>query len=166
MTALLLAPVPRLAIVLGQLLAAALLTMGASMLVLFFVTLVIGDWPLNWGLMLLTDVLTTLIFVALGSVLGNGLRRRQTVTLTVRGVPVPLFWLSGIFAPITFSTPAIVVIARLFPTHYAISLQQAAFFGFQTNQLSIAGNLLVTGAFLVGALVLATLVFRRATASH
>ena len=76
---LLLAPAPRLAIVLGQMLAAALLTMGASILVLLFVTKVIGDWPLNWGLVVLTLVLTTLIFVALGTVLGNWLRRRQTV---------------------------------------------------------------------------------------
>lgn len=163
---LLLSPAPRLAIVLGQMLAAALLTVGASALVLLFVTLVIGDWPLNWGLVSLTIVLTTLIFVALGTVLGNWLRRRQTVTLAVRGVPIPLFWLSGIFAPITFSTTAIVVLARLFPTHYAITLQQAAFFGFQTNQFSVSGNLLIECAFLVGTLVLATLVFRRGTTPH
>ncbi len=161
---LLLAPAPRVAIVLGQMLAAALMTLGASVLVLLFVTLVIGDWPLNWGLVLLTLVLTTLIFVAVGTILGNWFRRRQTVTLTVRGVPIPLFWLSGIFAPITFSTTAIVVLARLFPTHYAITLQQAAFFGFHTNQLSVAGNVLVECGFLAVALLLATLVFRRGTA--
>jgi ABC-2 type transport system permease protein len=158
---LLLAPVPRLAIVLGQMLASALLTLGSSVLVLLFVTLIIGDWPMNWGLVLLTLLLTTLIFVALGTVLGNWLRRRQTVTLTVRGVPIPLFWLSGVFAPITFSTTAVIILARIFPTHYAITLQQMAFFGFQTNPYSVSGNVLIECAFLFGALVLATLTFRR-----
>ena len=160
---LLLAPAPRLAMVVGHMLAATLLTLGASVLVLLFVTLAIGDWPLNWGLVLLTQLLTTLLFVALGTVLGNWLRRRQTVTLAVRGVPIPLFWLSGIFAPVTFSTAAIVILARIFPTHYAITLQQAAFFGFRMNQFSVAGNLLIECAFLAGALGLATFVFRRAT---
>jgi ABC-type polysaccharide/polyol phosphate export permease len=91
------------------------------------------------------------------------LRRRQTLTILVRGCSVPLFFLSGIFAPISFSTAGVQFLARLFPIHYLLVLEQDAFFGLHLNTLSIPMNLLVLAGFLVLFVMLATLALSQST---
>ena len=163
MPELLLSPASRSAMVIGKMLAAAVVSLAASSLSLAFVTLVIGDWPLAWGEVLTFTVLASCLFVAAGTWLGTVLRRRQTLTLLVRGCSVPLFFLSGIFAPISFSTPGVQMLARLFPIHYLLVLEQHAFFGKRLNTLSVLENLLIVLGFLLLFLLLATLALRRST---
>ncbi len=155
-----LSPASPLAIVLGKMLAAVLMSLAASSLSLAFVTLVIGDWPVSWGNVLAFTVLAACLFVAAGTLLGTVLRRRQTLTILVRGCSVPLFFLSGIFAPISFSTPGVQFLARLFPIHYVLVLEQAAFFGFRLNTLSPETNLAILGGFLALFLTMAALTLR------
>lgn len=166
MPELLLSPASRSAMASGKMLAAALVSLAASSLSLAFVTLVIGDWPVAWGEVLTFTVLASCLFVAVGTWLGTVLRRRQTLTLLVRGCSVPLFFLSGIFAPISFSTPGVQFLARLFPIHYLLVLEQHAFFGMRLNTLSVLENLLILIGFLLLFLVLATLALRRSTVAH
>lgn len=166
MRAILLSPAPRWAVAVGKMLAALVVSLAAGAVVLAFITLVIGDWPLDWGLMLVVTVLTSLLFVALGTALGTLLGQRQTLTLVARGSSVPLFFLSGLFGPITFSTLGVQMLARLFPVHYAIVLEQYSFLGYWTNPFGIGGNLLILGGFLGLFLALATLALGRRTAQH
>ena len=103
-------------------LAAGVVSLFASIGVVFFLIFVIHDWPAHWGSMIGTILLTSAVCVAAGSLLGNLLRHRQSVALLTRGSSVPLFFLSGVFNPITYSTAGVVVLARLFPVHYATAL--------------------------------------------
>jgi ABC-2 type transport system permease protein len=161
MKAVLLSPAPRWAIAVGKMLAAWVLALASGAVVLAFLTLVIGDWPAHWGLMLGVTLLASALFVALGTSLGYLLRQRQTLTLLARGSSVPLFFLSGLFAPITFSTVGVQILARLFPVHYAIVLEQYSFLDERTNTLGIGGNLLALVAFLGAFLASTTLVLRQ-----
>jgi ABC-type transport system involved in multi-copper enzyme maturation permease subunit len=166
MRAILLAPAPGCAVAVGKMLAAWMLALGAGAIVLAFLLLVIGDWPLNWPLMLLVTLLTSALFVALGTALGSLLRQRQTLTLLARGCSVPLFFLSGMFAPLSFSTPWVQLLGSLSPVHYAIVLEQYSFLGYWTNTLGVGGNLLVLCGFLVAFVALAALALRRGAAQH
>ncbi len=93
MSELLLSPAPRAAIAAGKMLAAAVVSLAASIISLVFVVGIIGDWPASWGEALAWTVLASGVFVAAGTWLGTALRRRQTLTILVRGCSVPLFFL-------------------------------------------------------------------------
>lgn len=166
MPELLLSPAPRTAIVLGKMLAAMMISLAASSLSLGFVVVVVGDWPASWSEVVAWTTLASGLFVAAGTLLGLLLRRRQTLTLLVRGCSVPLFFLSGIFAPLTFSTTGVQILARLFPVHYLLVLEQHAFFDFQMNTLGIGNNLLILGGFLILFVSLAALTMRWRVAAH
>ncbi len=145
----LLSPAPSFAIVVGKLLGAGAVSLLSALCVLLFLTLVIGVWPLSWAGMFFTILLMSAVSVAAGTMIGTLLKQRQTVTLLTRGISVPLFFLSGVFNPITYSTMGMVLLARLFPVHYAIALIQNATLGFRTNTLSPLENVLVLCGFLL-----------------
>lgn len=163
---LLLAPAPRWAIVVGKMLGAGAVSLLSAVAVLLFLVLVIGVWPVSWGGFLGTMLLMSAVAVAAGTLLGNLLKQRQSVTLLTRGSSVPLFFLSGVFNPISYSTLGLVVLARLFPVHYAIALDQRAALGFVTNTLPVAGNVLVLTGFLLAFLALSSFVLRRGHVAH
>ena len=98
--------------------------------------------------------------------IGNLLKQRQSVTLLTRGISVPLFLLSGVFNPITYSTLGLVLLARGTPVHYAIALVQEAALGFRTNTLPVAGNVLVLFGFLLFFIALSSIVLRRGHVTH
>lgn len=163
---LLLSPAPRWAVVVGKMLGAGVMGLLSSCIVLAFIVGVVGDQPAHWGDLLFFTLLTSAICVAAGTVIGNLLKQRQTVSLLVRGSSVPLFFLSGVFNPITYSTLGVVVLARLFPVHYAVVLQQYAFLDYHTNTLGIGQNTLVLGGFLLLFVILAAVVLRRSKVEH
>lgn len=163
---LLLSPAPRPAIVMGKMLGAGAVSLLSALAVILFLVLVIRVWPVDWGGFLGTVLLMSAVSVAAGTVLGNLLRQRQTVTLLTRGSSVPLFLLSGVFNPITYSTVGLVVLARLFPVHYGIALVQWFALGFRTNSLSAADNALVLACFLLVFVALSSLVLRRGHVTH
>ncbi|GCF11234.1 ABC transporter permease [Dictyobacter arantiisoli] len=157
----LLSPAPRSAIVVGKMLAAGTVSLLSALIVILFLVLVIHVSVLDWSGFLATILLLSAVSVAAGTLLGNLLKLRQTVTLLTRGISVPLFLLSGVFNPITYSTIGLVVLARLFPVHYAISLVQSTVLGQRTNILSPQGNALVLVGFLLLFVVCSCLVLRR-----
>ena len=159
---LLLSPAPRWAVVVGRMLGSGMMGLVSSCIVLCFIIGVVGDQPANWGDLILFTLLTSAVCVAAGTLLGNLVRQRQTVTLLVRGSSVPLFFLSGVFNPITYSTLGVIILARLFPVHYAIVLQQYAFLNYRTGALGIGQDVLVLVGFLLLFMLLAAIVLRRA----
>jgi ABC-type multidrug transport system permease subunit len=134
--------------------------------VLVVLIFIVGVRPVFWGEVVGFSLLTLFIFIALGMLLGTLFKNRQPVLALSFGVSLPLFFLSGAFGPISFTTPAIQVIARIFPVYYAIVLMQHAFHNFTLNTLGLTGNLLVMVGFALGLIVLVTVVLQRSTAAH
>ena len=166
MKELLLSPASRWAVLVGKMLAAAVLNLAAVLLVLFVVIVIVGDWPVHWGEMIWVTLLTMLIFIAAGTLLGTLLKRWQAVAALTFGMSIPLFFVSGAFGPISFSTPATQVVAQIFPVYYAIVLQQHAFHGFDLNTYGVGINALILVLYALGLLALTTFVLRRSTITH
>lgn len=163
---LLLAPGRLSAMLAGRMLGAFLIALPAVVVVLAVVVFIAGDWPVNFPLVVGVSLLTLAVFVAAGVALGTALKDRSTLTTITRAIPVPLFFLSGVFGPITFSTTAVQAIARVFPIHYAIVLEQSAFKGFVTNTLPPLTNALILVGYALAFAILAGLSMRLSKVAH
>jgi ABC-2 type transport system permease protein len=163
---LLLSPASRVAILMGKMLGAFLVGLGSTVIVLAVLILFLGVAPDRWLELLGVILLSTLIFNTVGTLLGTLIRQRNPVIALTMGVSLPLFFLSGAFGPISFTTPLLQAIAKIFPVYYQIVLMQHAFHGFDLNTYGLAGNVLILCAYALGLLVLVTFALRRATVSH
>ncbi|HEY3993589.1 MAG TPA: ABC transporter permease [Ktedonobacteraceae bacterium] len=166
MKELLLSPASRWGVLVGKMLAAAVMNIIAVLLVLCVVIFIIGDKPVHWGEMIWVTLLTMLIFISAGTLLGTWLKRWQVVSALTFGLTIPLFFLSGAFGPISFGTQATQILAQIFPVYYAIVLQQHAFHGFDLNTYGVGLNALILIVYALVLLILTTLVLRRSTVSH
>jgi len=153
---LLLSPASRLAIMLGKMLGALLVGLGATVIVLVVLVLLLGVVPAHWLETAGATLLSLLIFNSLGTLLGTLIKRRMPVVALTMSLSLPLFFISGAFGPISFTTPLLQHIARLFPVYYQIVVMQHAFHNFNLNTLGLAGNLLVLCAFALGLILLVT----------
>jgi len=166
MKELLLSPASRWAILLGKMLAAFVVGFVSLLIVLAVIILVMGVRPVNWGEVIGFGVLTLIIFLSAGTLLGTLLKVRQPVVSLAFGLSIPLFILSGAFGPLSFNTLPIQIIAQIFPVSYAIVLQQHAFHNFTLNTYGVATNVLILCGYAVGMLGLAAFVLRRSTLAH
>ncbi len=163
---LLLSPARRWAVILGKMLGAFVMSLASVIVVLCVLIFVIKVWPVHWGEVIGFTLLSLLIFIAFGTLLGTLLKVRQPVIALAFGTSIPLFFLSGAFGPISFSTPPLQVLAQIFPMYYAIVLQQHAFHNFILNTYGIGTNALILGIYAVALLILASLVLRRSNLAH
>lgn len=163
---LLLSPASRWAIEAGKVLGAAIMNLASAGLVLAVIVLLLGVWPAHWGEVIGYSLLLIVIFVALGTLLGTLARRRQVVIPLAAGLALPIFFLSGAFGPVEWGTPAIQVLARVFPTYYGIAALQHAFHGYATTPISPVLNTLILVGFAALAVAVSALALRRTTASH
>ena len=162
----LLSPASRWAMMIGKLLGAFLVSLASVTLVLGALIFVVGLRPAHWDEVVGFTLLTLLVFVALGTLLGTLLKQRQAFAALAFGTAIPLFFLSGAFGPISFSTPAVQTIARIFPVYYAIVVMQHAFHDFRLNTLGLGGNMLILVGYALGLMALVTVVLRRSTVAH
>jgi ABC-2 type transport system permease protein len=161
---LLLSPASRLAIVVGKMLGALLVRLLSVAVTLVLIILVMGVWPVHWDEAIGFTLLTMIIFIAWGTLLSTLIKRYRAFTLLAFSSVLPFFVLSGSFGPISFlNIPMIQTLAQLFPTYYAIVLEQHAFHGFDLNTYGIGLNVAILCVYTVLVVVLATLVFRRQT---
>ncbi|GAC1374608.1 MAG: ABC transporter permease [Ktedonobacteraceae bacterium] len=166
MKELLLSPASRGAMLLGKMLGAFLMSLASIVVVLAVLVLGLGVYPVHWGEVIGFTLLTLIIFVALGTLLGTLIKQRQALTALALGTALPLFFVSGPFGPISFGTQATQVIAQIFPVYYAIVLEQHAFRNFTLNTLGIQLNILILCGYALAFLALATLALRRSTLAH
>jgi ABC-2 type transport system permease protein len=145
---LLLAPVRPWQILAGRMLGAYLLSLPALAVVLAVVALGVGDLPVSPWLAFAVALLTLAVFVPAGVLLGTVTRDRQLVAIFTRGLPVPLFFLSGVFAPLSYQTRAVQDIGQLMPVHWAIVLTQWAFKGFGTGTLPLGADAAILAGYL------------------
>lgn len=166
MKELLLSPASRWAIMTGKLLGALAISLLGAIVMLAVLIFVVGVAPVHWGEAIGFTLLTLVIFLAAGMLLGTLIRQRQPATALTMGIALPLFFLSGAFGPISFSTPALQVLARISPVYYAIVVIQHAFHNFNLNTLSLATNTLILAGCALLFIGLATLALRRAIVAH
>lgn len=163
---LLLSPAGRLAIMLGKMLGALLVGLGSIVIVLGVLILLLGVVPDHWLEVVGFTFLSLVIFNALGTLLGTLIKQRMPVIALTMGISLPLFFVSGAFGPISFTTPLLQGIAKIFPVYYQIVVLQHAFHSFSLNTYGVAGNVLILAGFAVGLILLVTLVLQRNTVSH
>jgi ABC-2 type transport system permease protein len=166
MKELLLSPASRLAMIVGKMLASFVMSIAAVIVVVLVLIFIIGVQPVYWGEVIGFTCLCLVIFIAWGTFLGTVIKQRQPVIVLAFGTSIPLFFLSGAFGPISFTTPAIQFIAQIFPIYYAIVLQQHAFHGFDLNTYGLGLNASIIVVYAVALITLAAFALRRNTLAH
>jgi ABC-2 type transport system permease protein len=127
----LVAPVPRLHIMIGRTLGGATIALLQGTLVLT-VCLIAGFRPYDLAavpLALLFMALIAVVFAALGTVIGSTLRDMQGFQLIMNFLVMPIFFLSGALFPLA-NLPAVLAVAtRLDPLSYGIDGLRGALIG-------------------------------------
>jgi ABC-2 type transport system permease protein len=153
----LVAPVPRLQIMVGRTLGGATIALIQGALVLA-VCMLVGFRPQSWSavpLALTFMALIAVVFAALGTAIGSTLRDMQGFPLIMNFLIMPIFFLSGALFPLTNLPTALAVATRLDPLTYGVDGLRGAFigvssmgFGFDVSVLVVLSALfLVLGAW-------------------
>jgi ABC-2 type transport system permease protein len=127
----LVAPVPRLQIMVGRTLGGATIAMIQGTLVLI-VCVIAGFRPTSFmavPLALLFMALIAVVFAALGTVIGSTLKDMQGFQLIMNFLVMPIFFLSGALFPLANLPTALTVATRIDPLSYGIDGLRAALAG-------------------------------------
>jgi ABC-2 type transport system permease protein len=154
----LIAPVPRIQIMLGRTLGGATIGMIQGLLILV-VCLIAGFRPQQWLAVpesLLFVAMIAIVFAALGTAIGSVLQDMQGFQLIMNFLLMPIFLLSGAIFPLTNLPAALTVITHLDPLAYGIDGLRGVLIGgwhfnFALDSLILAGLATVflsTGAYL------------------
>jgi ABC-2 type transport system permease protein len=143
----LVAPVPRLQIMIGRTLGGATTATLQGTLVLV-VCLIAGFRPDDVGgvfLGFLFMALIAIVFAALGTIIGSSLKDMQGFQLIMNFLVMPIFFLSGALYPLTNLPAALTVATRIDPLTYGVDGLRGAFidmshFGWPID-LAILGGL-------------------------
>jgi ABC-2 type transport system permease protein len=118
----LVAPVPRLHIMIGRTLGGATIAMIQGLLVLV-VCIIAGFRPAGIGAVALALVfmaLTAIVFAALGTAIGSTLRDMQGFQFIMNFLVLPIFFLSGALFPLDNLPAALTVATRVDPLAYGV----------------------------------------------
>ena len=127
----LVAPVPRIQIMVGRTLGGATTAMIQGMLVLT-VCLIAGFRPDDFGgvlVGLLFMASIAVVFAALGTIIGCSLKDMQGFQLVMNFLVMPIFFLSGALFPLTGLPKALSVVTSLDPMTYGVDGLRAALIG-------------------------------------
>lgn len=153
----LVAPVPRIFIMLGRTLGGATVAVMQG-IVVFVLCLLVGFRPSTLALVplgLLYMLLTALLFTAVGTALGSLMPDFQAFQLVMNFLVMPIFFLSGALFPLTNVPRALLIVASLDPLSYSVdglrhSLIGVAHFGAPLDLAVLAvvtAGVLVLGAY-------------------
>jgi ABC-2 type transport system permease protein len=157
----LVAPVPRLAIVLGRTLGGATTALLQGTIV-FAICLFAGlpvREPLLVPLVLVFMFLIALLFAAIGTVIGSLLRDMQGFPLIMNFLVLPLFFFSNALFPIGAVPAPLAIATRLNPLSYGIAGMRRALGG--PFSLDMLADLLVLGGVALAVLAIASFLFSR-----
>ena len=127
----LVAPVPRLQIMVGRTLGGATIAVLQGTLVLV-VCLIAGFRPRHLfalPIALMFMAMIAVVFAALGTVIGSTLRDMQGFQLTMNFLVMPIFFLSGALFPLANLPTALSVATHVDPLSYGIDGLRGAFIG-------------------------------------
>ncbi len=136
----LVAPVPRIYIMLGRTCGSATVALLQGLLVML-VCLIAGFRPAQPGLLpaaMLFAGLIGLVFAALGAAIGSTLKDMQAFQMVMNFVVMPLFFLSGALYPLDHLPHALAILTQLDPLSYGVDgmrsvLLQQSHFGVVTD---------------------------------
>jgi ABC-2 type transport system permease protein len=127
----LVAPVPRLHIMIGRTLGGATVAMIQGLLVIV-ICIVAGFRPLHLSslpLAVLFMALISIVFAALGTTIGSRLQNMQGFQLVMNFLVMPIYFLSGALYPLNNLPTGLVVATRIDPLTYGIDGLRGAFIG-------------------------------------
>ena len=139
----LVAPVPRMQIMVGRTFGGATTAMVQGLLVLV-VCLVAGFRPAHLStipLAILFMALIAVVFAGLGTAIGSTLQNMQGFQLIMNFLVMPIFFLSGALFPLTGIPTGLAIATRLDPLTYGIDGLRGAFI--QAAHFSLATDVLV-----------------------
>jgi ABC-2 type transport system permease protein len=139
----LVAPVPRLQIMVGRTLGGATIAMIQGTLVLI-VCMIAGFRPQSISaipLALLFMALTAIVFAALGTAIGSSLKDMQGFQLIMNFMVMPIFFLSGALFPLSNLPAALMFATRIDPMAYGVDGLRAAFIG--RAEIGVATDVIV-----------------------
>ncbi|HEX5398279.1 MAG TPA: ABC transporter permease [Verrucomicrobiae bacterium] len=149
----LVAPVPRVWIILGRILGSATVALfqGTIFLGICFIAGFRWHNPAAFPETFLFMALTAILFTALGSAIGSTLQDMQAFQLVISFLILPIFLLSGAIFPLTNLPKALTIVTNLNPLSYGVdglrqSLIGVGHFGLMTD----VAVLVVVAALLVG----------------
>jgi len=148
----LVAPVPRIQIMIGRTLGGMTVSVIQGSLVLI-IALIVGFRPVNWwqiplaiGFMLAIS----LVFAALGVAVGSSLQDMQGFQLIMNFMVMPIYFLSGAMFPLSGQGWALMIATRIDPLSYGIDGMRAMLLGSSTfNPLTDILVLACAGAVLL-----------------
>lgn len=127
----LVAPVPRLQIMVGRTLGGATTALLQGTLV-FVVCLLAGFRPHDWAMLPLAFLFMALIavvFAAMGTAIGSALKDMQGFQMVMNFLVMPTFFLSGALYPLADLPAALEVATRLDPLSYGVDGLRGALIG-------------------------------------
>lgn len=127
----LVAPVPRLWIMIGRTLGGATIATCQGLLI-FIASFVAGFRPLSLTVIPLTILFMALIavvFAALGTVIGSTLKDMQGFQLVMNFVVMPIFFLSGALYPLANLPRALALLTRIDPLTYGVDGMRTVLIG-------------------------------------
>jgi ABC-2 type transport system permease protein len=127
----LVAPVPRLHIMIGRTLGGATVSMIQGLLVIG-ICILTGFRPLHLSslpLAVMFMALISIVFAALGTTIGSRLQNMQGFQLVMNFLVMPIYFLSGALYPLNNLPAGLVVATRIDPLTYGIDGLRGAFIG-------------------------------------
>jgi ABC-2 type transport system permease protein len=118
----LVAPVPRLTIMVGRTVGGATVALFQGLLV-FGISLLAGFRPANALVVptaILVMALIALVFSAMGTIIGSSLKEMQGFQIIMNFLVMPIFFLSGALYPLRNLPPTLTVLTRLDPLSYGV----------------------------------------------
>ena len=157
----LVAPVPRLHVMLGKALGGATVAVIQGSIV-FIVCLIAGFRPVNIltlpiALLFMAQIAT--MFTSLGTAIGSVLVDMQGFQLVMNFLVMPIFFLSGALFPLSNLPKALAIVTRLDPMTYGVDGLRAALIGI--SHFGIATDIAVICAITVVFMGLGTYFFSR-----
>jgi ABC-2 type transport system permease protein len=127
----LVAPVPRLFIMIGRTLGGATIAMIQGTMVLI-VCLIAGFRPATLAMLpvaLLFMALICIVFAALGTTIGSALQSMQAFPIIMNFLVLPMFFLSGALFPLSGLPAGLSIVTKIDPLTYGIDGLRGAFIG-------------------------------------
>jgi len=147
----LVAPVPRLWIMIGRTFGGATVAIFQALLI-FVVCFIAGFRPVGFvvlPLALLFMALIAIVFAALGTVIGSSLKDMQGFQLVMNFLVMPIFFLSGALYPLTNLPKVLALLTRLDPLTYGVDGVRSVLIGVTHFGIATDAVVLITFAIVL-----------------
>lgn len=147
----LVAPVPRIWIMMGRTFGGATVSMFQGLLILA-ISIIAGFRPASFSVIpsaILFMALIAIVFAALGTVLGSSLTNMQGFQLVMNFLVMPIFFLSGALYPLTNLPRVLAVLTRIDPLTYGVDGVRTALTGVTHFGMAMDAAVMVVVAILL-----------------